>query len=182
MPKNVGDRLRLRTAQQIKDLTADIAERGEAAAVDFVRSRLSNLPRKGAANNFSDGVLDALLRLELLSEDILIGGLCEEQSHKRVLEWIVKNAEQGSDVINAVMARLARGEQFLETRRGPKYRADGFFQDAVKAVAQMLNEAGVALYANQGNTRFSAAEVISEVLRKEGDLPISPSLVRDWIS
>jgi hypothetical protein len=181
MQEKLGERLRRRTAKQLEDLKTDIAERGKDAAADFVRSRLRNLTRKGAADSFSDGALDAMLQLGLLDEEHLIGLLSEEQNHKRVRDWIVKNAERGSGVINSVLPRLVRGEPFLKTRRGPKFRADGFFREAVKIVAQTLNEAGVPLYANEGNTRFTAAEVISEVLSSDDDLPISPSLVRDWI-
>ncbi len=182
MPENAGDRLRSRAEQKLEELKTDIAERGKDAASDFVRSRLRNLPREGSADDFSDGVLDALVRLDLLNEDHLFSLLGEERSHERVRKWISKNAGQDSVVIQSVMHRLLRGEQFLKKRRGPKFRADRGFQDIVKIIAQILNEAGVALYANEGNTRFTAAEVISEVLGKEGGLPISPSLVRDWIS
>lgn len=181
MVDRVADRLGRRLAQDVVSLKSDIAQRGREAAVDFARSRLRNVPRKGAFDSLSDAYLDALFRLDLLTEDHLLCALREERSHERTREWIVKNAREGSEAISSCMARLARGEQFLQKRRGPKFRADDVFQSAVKAVAASLIEAGVPRYANEGNTHFTAAEVISEALGMEDGLPISPSLVRDWI-
>lgn len=182
MAESLAERLRRQAEKELEDLKSDIKVRGKDAAVDFVRSKFAGFPRKGSADLLVYAGYDALLRLDKLTEEDLLRGLSNEQSHATVRAWLLKNKDHGSEAVSAVVTRLLSGEQFPKKRRGPKRRADLTFQTAVKAVAETLNEAGVPLYANEANTRFTAAEAIEDALSKEDDLPISRSLIRDWIS
>ncbi len=182
MSEGARDRIIRQLDEKVEQLQRDLKERGKEAAVDYARSMLGDLPRQRAADDFGDAVFDTLLRLNVLTEEHLIAALSDEQSHARARAWLMKNHERGSEVVSGVVALLLRGEQFPKKKRGPKKRADPFFQSVAKAVAYTLKEAGVPLYANEGNISFTAAEAIAEALGKEDSLPISPSLVRDWIS
>ncbi|MFL0357561.1 hypothetical protein ACI5KX_13940 [Erythrobacter sp. GH1-10] len=182
MAESMQDRLRRRVEEEFDQLRRDIALRNREAVVLYVRKRLEDFRKIGGADDIKYAVFDLLLRLDRLSADSLVRDLSDEQTHFITRKWLLDNRDSGSDAVAAAMDRLIGGERFPKTKRGPKERTDPFYRLLAIETAEILHEAGLPLYANEGNTRFTAAEVIAEAIGTDGDRPISKSLVRDWIS
>lgn len=175
---SVAKRLERRRKQRLQMLRADIDQRGMDAAIEYAKNRLNELPKHGALDSFREPLLNASLDFELLTELQLLELLEQPQHHSQVRNWLADNLDRNSPVIQAVVAKVLKGEIVSSQRSGPKSKADAAYQFVAWQIAADLKEIGIAMH-HGGLTagyKLTAAEIIAKAAG------VSISLARDWIA
>ena len=154
----------------------DIEQRGIDAAVDYAKERFADWPKHGGLAELQTVVLDAGLRLDVLTPAELESALMQPELHDRVKAWITANL--GHAAVNEIAAMLLQGGLTPPKKRGPKPKADEAFAFIAWQVAQDL--ATLDIPTRVGELQYSPADFdAGEVIAKA--VNVSRSTARDWI-